>query len=155
MLILYLYIQLIVVVVTASKSTRQANRDQASSDAGTASAAVSTNKPGRAKKRSRKKILLSDDESTTGEKTLTIQTQHTISKASTSEGGNSTVEAVKSLFEELMKSRKDLISQLQELEDPIYAAEILTNKKRIIEVCPIFNLTRSFWLIIRAFPDFS
>jgi hypothetical protein len=153
----FVYIRLIVVVVTASKSTRQANRDQASSDAGAASAAVSANKPGRAKKRSRKEILLSDDESTTGEKTLTIQTQHTISKASTSEGGNGTVEeAVKSLFEELMKSRKDLISQLQELEDPIYAAEILTNKKRIIEVRPIFYLTRYFWLIIRVvFPDFS
>ena len=63
---------------------------------------------------------------------------HTISKASTSEGESSTVEAVKSLFEEL-KSRKDLVSQMQELEDPIYAAEILTNKKRIIEVRPIFN----------------
>jgi len=65
--------------------------------------------------------------------------RHTVSKASTSEGKNSTVEAVKSLFEEL-KSRKDLVSQLQELEDPIYAAEILTNKKHIIEVRPIFNL---------------
>ena len=64
--------------------------------------------------------------------------RHTISKAPSSEAGNSTVEAVKSLFEEL-KSRKDLVSQLQELEDPIYAAEILTNKKRIIEVHPIFN----------------
>ena len=65
--------------------------------------------------------------------------RHTISKASTSEGGSSTVEAVKSLFEEL-KSLKDLVrSQLQELEDPIYAAEILNNKKRIIEVRPIFN----------------
>ena len=126
------------VAVTASKSsTRQANRDQASSVIGIASAAVSA-KPGRAKKRSRKEILLSDEESTTGEKNLTILMRHTISKASTSEGGNSTVEAVKSLFEEL-KSRKDLVSQLQELEDPIYAAEILTNKKRIIEVRPIFN----------------
>ena len=52
--------------------------------------------------------------------------RHTISKATSSDAGNSTVEAVKSLFEEL-KSRKDLVSQLQELEDPIYAAEILTN----------------------------
>ena len=65
--------------------------------------------------------------------------RHTISKASTSEGGNSTVEAVKSLFEEL-KSRKDLVSQLQELEDSIFATEILTNKKRIIEERPIFSL---------------
>ena len=128
-----MYIRLIVVVVTASKSTRQANRDQASSIAGSASAAVSA-KPGK-------------------EKTLTIQMQHTISKASTSEGGNSTVDAVKSLFEEL-KSRKDLISQLQELEVPTYVAKILTNKKRIIEVHPIFILVRSFWLIIIAFPDF-
>ena len=43
----------ILVAVTASKSTRQANRDQASSVAGTASAARSA-KPGRAKKRSKK-----------------------------------------------------------------------------------------------------
>ena len=67
------------VAVTASKSTRQANRDQASSVIGIASAAVSA-KPGRAKKRSRKKILLSDKESATGEKTLTIQMRHTILK---------------------------------------------------------------------------
>ncbi len=47
---------------------------------------------------------------------------------------------MKSLFEEL-KIRKDLINQLQELEDPIYTAEILTNKKRIIEVVrPKFNM---------------
>jgi hypothetical protein len=115
-----------------------------------ASVAVSA-KPRKAKKRSRKEIPLSYDDSTTGEKTLTIQMQHTISKASTSEGGNITV---KSLFKEL-KSRKDLICQLQELEDPTYAAEILTNKKRIIEVRPIFILIHSFWLIIIAFPDFS
>jgi hypothetical protein len=121
-----------VVALTASKSTREANRDQASSIAGTASATVSA-KPGKTKKRSRKEILLSDDESTTGEKTLTIQMQHTISKSSTSEGGNSIMEAVKSLNEEL-RSRKDLIIQLQELDDPTYTAEILTNKKRIIEV---------------------
>ena len=44
---------IILVAVTASKSTRQANRDQASSVAGTASAARSA-KPGRAKKRSKK-----------------------------------------------------------------------------------------------------
>ena len=74
---------------------------------------------------------------TTGEKSLNIQMQHTISKASTSEGVNRTVEVVKSLFEEL-KSRKDLISQLQELEDPTYTVEILNNKKRIVEVRPIF-----------------
>ncbi len=109
----------------------------------------------RAKKRSRKEILLvSDDESTTGENTLTIQMRHTISKAPSSEAGNSAVEAVKSLFKEL-KSRNDLVSQLQELEDPIYAAEILINKKRIIEVHPIFDLVLHFWLIIIAFPDFS
>ena len=117
---------------SASKSTRQTNRDQASSNAGTASATVPA-KPGKAKKRSRKEIFLSDDDSTTGEKTLTIQMQHSISKASTSEGGNSIMKAVKSLYEEL-KSRKDLISELQELDDPTYTAENLTNKKRIIEV---------------------
>ena len=62
----------LVVALTASKTTRQANRDQASSIAGTASATVPA-KPGKTKKRSRKEILLSDDDSTTGEKTLTIQ----------------------------------------------------------------------------------
>ena len=130
--------------MTTSKSTREANRDQASSIAGTASATVPA-KPGKTKKRSRKEILLSDDdESTAGQKTLTIQMQHSISKSSTSEGGNSIVEAVKSLNEEL-RSRKDLIIQLQELEDPTYTAEISTNKKRIIAVRPIFPLIRSFW----------
>jgi hypothetical protein len=53
------------------------------------------------------------------------------------------MEAVKSLNEEL-RSRKDLIKQLQELDDPTYTAEILTNKKRIIEVRPIFLLICSF-----------
>ena len=86
------------VAVTASKSsTRQANRDQASSVIGIASAAVSA-KPGRAKKRNEKDILLSDDKCTAREKTIIIM-QHTITKASTSEGGNNTVEAVKSIFE--------------------------------------------------------
>ena len=132
----------LVVALTASKTTRQANRDQASSIAGTASATVPA-KPGKTKKRSRKEILLSDDDSTTGEKTLTIQMQHTISKSSTSDGGNSIIEAVKSLNEEL-RSRKDLIIQLQELDDPTYNAEIVTNKKRIIEVRPVFLLIRSF-----------
>ena len=130
--------------MTASKSTRQASRDQASSTAGTASSTISSAKPGKAKKRSRKEILLSDDDSTTGEKTLTIQMKHTIVKPSTSEGGKSTMEAaVKSLYEEL-KCRKDVISQLQELEDPTYTAEILINKKCMIEVCPIFILICSF-----------
>ena len=138
-MLIHFYMLLILVAITAPKPIRQANCGQASSVRGSASAAVSANS-GRAKKRSRKEILLSDEESTTGEKNLTIiLMRHTISKASTSEGGNSTVEAVKSLFEEL-KSRKDLVSQLQELEDPIYAAKILTNKKHIIEVRPIFNL---------------
>ena len=142
-----------IVTLTTSKSTREANRDQASSIAGTASATVSA-KPGKTKKRSRKEILLSDDdESTAGQKTLTIQMQHSISKSSTSEGGNSIVEAVKSLNEEL-RSRKDLIIQLQELEDPSYTAEILSNKKRIIEVRPIFPLIRSFWLFIITITDF-
>ena len=137
--------------VTASKSTRQANRDQASAIAGTASATVSA-KPGKTKKRSRKEILLSDDDSTTREKTLTIQMQHTIAKSSTSEGGNSIMEAVKSLNEEL-RSRKDLIIHLQELDDCTYNAEILTNKKRIIEVRPIFLLICSFYLIIITITD--
>ena len=53
------------------------------------------------------------------------------------------MEAVKSLNEEL-RSRKDLIKQLQELDDPTYTAEILTNKKRTIEVRPIFLLICSF-----------
>ena len=60
------------------------------------------------------------------------------------------MEAVKSLNEEL-RSRKDLIIQLQ---DPTYTAEILTNKKRIIEVRPIFLLICSFLLIIITIPDF-
>ena len=142
-----------IVTLTTSKSTREAIRDQASSISGTASATVSA-KPGKTKKRSRKEILLSDDdESTAGQKTLTIQMQHSISKSSTSEGGNSIVEAVKSLNEEL-RSRKDLIIQLQELEDPTYTAEILSNKKRIIEVRPIFPLIRSFWLFIITITDF-
>ena len=144
-------ILLFVGAATASKSTRQANRDQASAIAGTASATVSA-KPGKTKKRSRKEILLSDDDSTTGEKTLTIQMQHTISKSLTSEGGNSIMEAVKSLNEEL-RSRKDLIIQLQELDDSTYTAEILTNKKRIIEVRPILLLIRSFYLIIITITD--
>ena len=131
--------------MTASKTTRQANRDQASAIAGTASATVSA-KPGKTKKRSRKEILLSDDDSTTGEKTLTIQMQHTITKSSTSEGGNSIVEAVKSLNEEL-RSRKDLIIQLQELDDPTYTAEILTNKKRIIEVGASYIRFNTFLLV--------
>ena len=89
---------LILVAVVASKLTRQANREQASSIIGTASTTVVSAKPGRAKKRNEKDILLSDDKCTAREKTIIIM-QHTITKASTSEGGNNTVEAVKSIFE--------------------------------------------------------
>ena len=46
-MLIHLYMWLILIAVTASKSTRQANRDQASSVIGTASAAISA-KPGRA-----------------------------------------------------------------------------------------------------------
>ena len=95
---------LILGAVTASKPIRLANHDQASSVKGTASSTVSST-AGRVKKRSRKEILLSDDESTAGEKTLTIHMRHTISKAPSSEAGNSTLEAVKSLFEELKVER--------------------------------------------------
>jgi len=55
------------------------------------------------------------------------------------------LDKVKHPWNEELRSRKDLIIQLQELEDPTYTAEILTNKKRIIEVRPIFPLIRSFW----------
>jgi hypothetical protein len=67
---------LILVSVVASKSTRQANREQASFITGTASTVVSA-KPGRAKKRNEKDILLSDYKCTAGEKTIIIQMQHT------------------------------------------------------------------------------
>jgi hypothetical protein len=38
-----------------------------------------------------------------------------------------------------VKSRKYLISRLEELDDPSFKEEILTNKRRIIEVSPILN----------------
>jgi hypothetical protein len=83
---------------------------------------------------------LSDDESTPGEKTLPLQMQHTISRGSTSAASNNTVvDAVKSLFGEV-KTRKDLIFQLEELGDPLFAEEILlSNKRRIIEVRSVFH----------------
>ena len=56
------------------------------------------------------------------------------------------MEAVKSLNEEL-SSRKDLISQLQDLDDPTYTAEILTNKKRIIEVGASYIRFNTFLLV--------
>ena len=59
-----------------------------------------THKPP-SKKRSRKQVLLSDDESSPSEKTLTIQMQHTISRGSTSAASNTAVDAVKSLFDEV------------------------------------------------------
>ena len=92
------------------------------------------------KKRSRKQVILSDDESTTGEKTLPLQMQHTISRGSTSAASNNTVvDAVKSLFDEV-KTRKDFIFQLEELKDPLFAEEILlSNKRRVIEVRSIFH----------------
>jgi hypothetical protein len=62
--------------------------------------------------------------------------QHTISRGSTSAASNN---AVKSLFGEV-KTRKDLIFQLEELGDPLFAEEILlSNKRRIIEVRSIFH----------------
>ena len=63
--------------------------------------------------------------------------QHTIGRGTAKDDGN-ILEAVKSLIDEV-KSRKDLISQLEELEDPSFKDEILTNKRRIIKVSPIFN----------------
>jgi hypothetical protein len=68
---------------------------------------------------------------------LTIQMQHTIGRG-TSKDDSNILEDVKSLFDEV-KTRKDLISQLEELEDPSFKEEILTNKRRITEVSPIFN----------------
>ena len=92
----------------ALKPTRHDHRAQASSVAGTASSTVANKAP--SKKLSRKQIFLSDDESTTDEKTLTIQMQHTINRGSSTAAGH-TVDAVKSLFDEV-KTRKNLISQL-------------------------------------------
>ncbi len=63
--------------------------------------------------------------------------QHTIGRG-TSKDDSNILEDVKSLFDEV-KTRKDLISQLEELEDPSFKEEILTNKRRITEVSPIFN----------------
>ena len=63
--------------------------------------------------------------------------QHTLNRGTAKDGCN-TLEAVKSLFDKV-KSRKDLISRLEELDDPSYKEEILTNKRRTIEVSPIFN----------------
>ena len=69
---------------------------------------------------------------------LKIQMQHTIGRGTSKDDSNILEEDVKSLFDEV-KTRKDLISQLEELEDPSFKEEILTNKRRIIEVSPIFN----------------
>jgi hypothetical protein len=63
--------------------------------------------------------------------------QHTIGRG-TSKDDSNILEDVKSLFDEV-KTRKVLISQLEELDDPSFKEEILSNKRRIIEVSPIFN----------------
>ena len=63
--------------------------------------------------------------------------QHTIGRG-TSKDDSNILEDVKSLFDEV-KTRKDLISQLEELDDPSFKEEILNNKRRIIEVRPVFN----------------
>ncbi len=120
----------------SSKPIRQGQKAQAGLVSGTASATLAGKS--HSKKRSRKEILLSEDDSVPGgEKTLTIQMQHTISRG-TSKDDSNILEDVKSLFDEV-KTRKDLISQLEELEDPSFKEEILNNKRRIIEVRPIFN----------------
>ena len=49
---------------------------------------------------------------------LTIQMQHTIGRG-TSKDDSNILKDVKSLFDEV-KTRKDLISQLEELEDPSF-----------------------------------
>ena len=136
--------------VVATKTTREDQRVQASSVQGTASSSVTHKPPSR--KRSRKQVLLSDDESIPGEKTLTIQMQHTISRGSTTAVGNTVADAVKSLFDEV-KTRKDLISQLEELGDPMFSDEILANKRRIIEVRPIFLKVFYYLFYKFVFPD--
>ena len=121
----------------STKPIRQGQKAQAGLVSGTASAALIAGKS-HSKKRSRKEILLSEDDSVPGgEKTLTIQMQHTIGRG-TSKDDSNILEDVKSLFDEV-KTRKDLISQLEELDDPSFKEEILNNKRRIIEVRPVFN----------------
>ena len=58
--------------------------------------------------------------------------RNTISRGTAKDGCN-TLGAFMSLFNEV-KSRKDFTSQLGELDDSSYKDEILTNKRRIIEV---------------------
>ena len=120
----------------SSKPIRQGQKAQAGLVSGTASAAFASKTS--SKKRSRREILLSEDDSVPGgEKTLNIQMQHTIARGTSKDDSNIS-DDVKSLFDE-MKTRKDLILQLEDLDDPSFNAEILTNKRRIIEVRPIFN----------------
>ena len=132
-----LYIAIYVdIAAVSTKPIRQGQKALAGLVSETASAALAGKS--HSKKKSRKEILLSEDDSVPGgEKTLTIQMQHTIGRG-TSKDDDNTSEAVKSLFDEV-KSRKDLISQLEDLQDPFFEDEILTNKRRIIEVSPIFN----------------
>ena len=127
----------VVAAAVTTKPIRQGQKAQAGVVSGTASAALATK--GHSKKRSRKEIFLSEDESIASdeETSLTIQMRNTISRGTAKDGCN-TLEAFKSLFNEV-RSRKDLISQLGELDGPSYKDEILTNKRRIIEVSPIFN----------------
>ena len=120
----------------STKPVRQGQKAQAGLVSGTASAALASKR--HSKIRSRREILLSEDDSVAGgEENLTIQMQHTIGRGTSKDDGN-ILEVVKNLFDEV-KSRKDLISQLEELEDPSFKEEILNNKRRIIEVSPIFN----------------
>jgi hypothetical protein len=132
-----LYIAIFVdAAAVSTKPIRQGQKAQAGLVSGTASATLAGKS--HSKKRSRKEILLSEDDSVPGgEKTLTIQMQHTIGRG-TSKDDSNILEDVKSLFDEV-KTRKDLISQLEELEDPSFKEEILNNKRRIIEVRPIFT----------------
>ena len=51
---------------------------------------------------------------------------------------------MKSFFDEL-NSVKNLIAQLKDLEDSSYNEEILTNKKRIIEVRPILPKLNAYY----------
>ena len=89
----------VVAAAVTTKPIRQGQKAQAGMVSGTASATLATK--GHSKKRSRKEILLSEDESIAGdEETLTIQMRNTISRGTAKDGCN-TLEAFMSLFNEV------------------------------------------------------
>ena len=97
-MLLYIVISVDAAAVS-SKQIRQGQKAQAGLVSGTASAAFASKTS--SKKRSRREILLSEDDSVPGgEKTLTIQMQHTIGRE-TSEDDSNILEEVKSLIDEV------------------------------------------------------